>query len=111
MGGSEVVKPGMEKVRVEGTDQIWGANPKTLSSEILGEMGHVPLPLLRVIRNFCIECCGGDRTEARRCVAVRCQLWPYRLGKNPFRQNNLDDERRAELSARARRTFGRQPSD
>ena len=29
------------------------------------------------IRLFCIECCGGDVGEARRCPVRDCFLWPH----------------------------------
>lgn len=29
------------------------------------------------IRLFCIECCGGDAGEARRCQVRDCFLWPH----------------------------------
>lgn len=29
------------------------------------------------IRLFCIECCGGDAGEARRCKVTDCFLWPH----------------------------------
>lgn len=29
------------------------------------------------IRLFCIECCGGDTGEARRCQVIDCFLWPH----------------------------------
>ena len=29
------------------------------------------------IRLFCIECCGGDVGEARRCQVTDCFLWPH----------------------------------
>jgi hypothetical protein len=36
------------------------------------------------IRAFCITCMGGQAAEVRRCGAIACPLWPFRLGKNPF---------------------------
>lgn len=29
------------------------------------------------IRLFCIECCGGDTGEARKCKVTDCFLWPH----------------------------------
>ncbi len=26
---------------------------------------------------FCVECCGGERAEARRCEERTCFLWPF----------------------------------
>ncbi len=32
------------------------------------------------IRNHCLECCGYDAGEVRRCTSPRCWLWPHRMG-------------------------------
>lgn len=45
---------------------------------------HEPQPILAVIRAKCLDCSAGSLLEVRRCTAVRCALWPYRMGKNPF---------------------------
>ena len=37
---------------------------------------------LKVIRQECLACCGSPHTVAQ-CPSVRCNLHPYRLGKNP----------------------------
>lgn len=73
-----------------------GADPRKLDRGTLEAAGHEKLPLLRVIRAFCIECSGGSKAEARKCTAVGCQLWPYRMGTNPFsdRKGNPDAFRR-----------------
>jgi len=49
----------------------------------LEALGH-PQSLTKVIRAKCIDCCGGDSSEVRKCVAYDCPLWPFRFGKNPF---------------------------
>jgi hypothetical protein len=41
-------------------------------------------PLLKVIREKCIDCCGGQVGEVRNCVTKTCALWPYRMATNPF---------------------------
>lgn len=55
--------------------------------QIYTENNHTKTPLLKVIRLNCIECCGGvtrgDDSPAG-CRSFACNLWPYRLGKNPF---------------------------
>jgi hypothetical protein len=38
-----------------------------------------------VIRAKCIDCSGGSESEARKCTAIGCALWPYRMASNPFR--------------------------
>jgi hypothetical protein len=46
--------------------------------------GHCKQPLLKVIRSKCIDCCVGQQAEVRLCEAYDCNLWPYRMGKNPY---------------------------
>lgn len=41
---------------------------------------------LKAIRLKCIDCCGGQRLEPKRCSARDCPLWEYRLGHNPKRK-------------------------
>jgi len=38
---------------------------------------------LRAIRAKCLDCCGGLRSEVRKCVSVACVLWPLRMGVQP----------------------------
>lgn len=45
-----------------------------------------PVPLLRVIRMKCLDCCCQQITEVRECRVTTCSLWPYRMGRNPFRK-------------------------
>jgi hypothetical protein len=42
-----------------------------------------PSPL-KVIRAKCVDCCGGQVGEVRKCVATTCPLWSFRMGHNPF---------------------------
>lgn len=35
----------------------------------------------KAIRLKCIDCCAGNMAEVRRCPAVGCPLWRYRMGK------------------------------
>lgn len=84
-----------------------GKDPRNMSSEELNNMGHIDTPLLKVIRSKCIDCCGGEQNEVRMCTAVGCQLWPYRMNKNPFRKRSLTDEQRKELADRLSRSRSR----
>jgi hypothetical protein len=45
---------------------------------------HAKRPLLKVIREKCIDCSGGSLAEVRRCPVIKCALWPYRAGTDPF---------------------------
>lgn len=41
-------------------------------------------PLLRVIREKCLDCVCGNSAEVARCPCRDCPLYPYRMGRNPF---------------------------
>lgn len=53
----------------------------------------------KAIRLKCVDCCGGNMAEVRKCPATHCPLWRYRMGKEendelkPVRKNseNSDD--------------------
>jgi len=40
--------------------------------------------ILRVIRQFCLECMGGSVVEIENCTAPKCQLFDFRRGKDPM---------------------------
>ena len=55
------------------------------TAEIAQEAGHQRQSPLKAIRQKCLDCSGGSPTEARRCEAVSCPLWPFRAGRHPWR--------------------------
>ncbi len=38
---------------------------------------------LKAIRAKCLDCCGGNASEVRKCVCTNCPLWPLRMGSQP----------------------------
>lgn len=38
---------------------------------------------MKLIRRFCLSCAGGDRTYIRGCDDSKCNLWFYKMGRNP----------------------------
>jgi hypothetical protein len=62
-----------------------GIDPRSVPTSALETAGHSAAPILKIIRDKCIDCCCGQLAEVRKCTAVGCALWPYRLGFNPFR--------------------------
>ena len=62
--------------------ELVGRDPRTLSRDELAQFeGLAPI---KAIRARCLDCCGGDASEVRKCVSVDCPTWPYRMGVNPF---------------------------
>ena len=53
--------------------------------------GHTKEPLLKIIRKKCIDCCAGEYSEVKKCAAKGCDLWPYRMGNNPFHTRKMTD--------------------
>jgi hypothetical protein len=60
-----------------------GRHPDDLAPEVLGR-AHQKRSIMAVIRAKCLDCCCHQQSEVRRCTAVHCPLWPYRMGTNPF---------------------------
>lgn len=60
----------------------WAAmrEPSTLQ-----ELGHAPTPVLKAIRRKCLDCSGGSPAEVAGCLVRDCALFPFRMGKNPWR--------------------------
>jgi hypothetical protein len=87
-----------------------GRDPRAMSRTDLEALGHKPMAVLDVIREKCLDCCCGVSLEVRKCVAVECPSWPFRMGWNPWRERReISAERRAEMGARlaaARRRSG-----
>ena len=49
----------------------------------------------KVIREKCLDCCCGSANEVKLCTAERCPLWPWRMGKNPYRKPPSEAQREA----------------
>lgn len=77
--------------------QLIGRDPREMSPSDLQSIGHQPMSPSEAIRARCIDCCVGSISEVRKCTAVACPSWPYRMGSSPFRKKIelSDDERRA----------------
>ena len=63
-----------------------GTDPRSLDFRLAQAYFGSPKPLSRIIREKCLDCCCGVGSEVRKCTAVDCPLWPYRMGSNPLRE-------------------------
>ena len=86
LGGSEwdhrgcLMRDGMKKERatvVRKLDEYFGQRVTSSSA----------------IRLKCVDCCGNQQAEVRRCPAHECPLWPYRMGGGYERPPGADHER------------------
>lgn len=69
-------------ILADGGEKV-GKLPDSIELRRLRDLGHPESPI-KAIRAKCIDCSGGVAVEARKCVAIKCQLWPFRMGVNPF---------------------------
>lgn len=87
-----------------------GRDPRTMPRTDLEALGHKPMTVLEALRARCIDCCAGSAQEVRKCTAVDCPSWPFRMGWNPWRERKeMSDEARAALGERlavARKRMG-----
>lgn len=65
---------------------------------------------VKAIRAFCLGCSGDSPAEVKNCVIGMCPLYPFRLGKNPYRQRReMTEEQKQVLADRlkeARKNIG-----
>ena len=40
-------------------------------------------PPVKVMRQFCLECMGGNKEAVKECSTSNCLIHPFRFGKNP----------------------------
>jgi hypothetical protein len=87
-------------------DSTEGADPRCLGRRDLEGAGFSPVPLLKVIREKCRDCCAGSTAEVAKCTATGCPLWPYRMGTNPFSTRTGHPESLSKKSPLEARNFG-----
>lgn len=65
---------------------------------------------VKAIRAKCIDCSCGSTAEVANCTATGCALFPFRYGKNPYRQRRemTEEEKRvlADRLKEARKNIG-----
>lgn len=79
-----------------------GRDPRQVPLAEIRQLEHPESPI-RAIRAKCIDCSGSNAAEVRKCVAVKCALWPMRMGVNPFHASSAS----AKLSEANFATSGR----
>ena len=59
---------------------------------------------VKAIRAFCVDCCGGSTNEVKLCPSSRCALYPFRLGRNPYRaKRELTEDQRLAAAERLKK--------
>ena len=54
-------------------------------------MTKYPTPV-KAIRKKCIDCSGGSLKEVRLCQVTECELYPFRMGRNPNYKGKVSDD-------------------
>ena len=58
---------------------------------------------VKAIREKCLDCSCGSTAEVKECTVEQCPLFPYRFGKNPFRQKReMTEEQKKAMGDRLR---------
>jgi hypothetical protein len=81
-----------------------GRDPRKMGPGELRALGHMPMAPAAAIRaHWAVRA-----TEVRKCTAVRCPSWPFRLGANPWRAplSEAERARRRERKARVGKRAG-----
>lgn len=69
-----------------------GRDPRTMRLDEIEALGHKRMSPLKAIRLRCLDCCNEQPSEVRKCTAVTCPLWPFRMSKNPWYGSGSDDD-------------------
>ena len=54
---------------------------------------------IKAIRAYCVECSCGSTAEIKECPVTKCPLYPFRFGKNPYRQRREMSEEEKQVLA------------
>jgi hypothetical protein len=83
--------------------ELIGRDPREVPSGILSRHHRAKSPL-KAIRERCLDCCCYQPSEVRKCTAVGCPSWPFRMGTNPFREKRvLSPEQKQAMTERLAR--------
>lgn len=66
--------------KIDGGELV-GRDPRKISADAW--RGNSLQTVRQAVRAKCIDCCGGSATEVRKCVAIDCSLWAFRMGVEP----------------------------
>lgn len=79
------------------------------TAAVAKQAGHRPMSAVRAIREKCLDCCAGQIAEVRACEAVKCPLWPFRIGKNVWDARRSKNPRTSQGFAESGQNAARQP--
>ena len=62
-------------------------------------MSTTKTDLLKTIRQKCLDCVCFQPREVELCPSTPCALWPFRMGKDPYKTPLSEKQREARLNA------------
>lgn len=66
-----------------------------------GFTGEEIISMGKAVRAKCLECSTGHASDVKYCAVPKCHLYPFRMGKNPYRQKRImTDEQKVAAAAR-----------
>jgi hypothetical protein len=68
----------------EDEGELIGRDPRTIPLADWRSAGMEPVGVMQAVRAKCLDCCGDQPGEVRKCVAVTCPIWPFRMGVDVF---------------------------
>jgi hypothetical protein len=81
---------GSNKYAAEIAAEVAAANRENreiiATPELFKKLGHRQRNPMKIMRSFCLDCMAQQPSHVRKCTSVGCDLWPFRMGKNPFRR-------------------------
>lgn len=60
-----------------------GRDPRTIGEAEWAAVAGEIVVGMKAIRAKCLDCCGDNAAEVRKCTVVKCALWPLRMGAQP----------------------------
>ncbi len=68
----------------EDQGELVGRDPRKIAPADWRAAGVEPSGVMQAIRAKCLDCVCHQPGEVRKCVAVTCPLWPFRMGTDVF---------------------------
>lgn len=70
-------------------------DPRKMTPADLAKLGMKRVARGTAIRQFCLDCMGGSPHEVLMCASGGCPLWPFRMGTDPWRTPQSEEQRAA----------------
>lgn len=58
---------------------------------------------IKAIRAYCLDCSNNQPKEIRECPIVKCPLYDFRMGANPFEKKKLTPEQKKKVAERLKK--------